>query len=387
MKLNADSSIHYIGVDDLEIDLFESQYVVPEGMSYNSYLIQDEKIAVLDTVDERKEGEWEEKLSEALSGREPSYLVVHHVEPDHSGSVIRFLERYKSCRVVCSAKAAELLSQFYDYDFSTRTQTIKEGDTLSLGSKSLQFFSAPMVHWPEVMVSYCPEEKVLFAADAFGKFGALSRETPDWACEARRYYFNICGKYGAAVQTLLGKVSVLDVRTICPLHGPVLSDNLGYYLGLYDTWSSYRAEVSGVFVAYCSMHGGTEKAAIRLAELLRAKGVKVSTADLSRSDMAECVEDAFKYDTLVLAAPTYDGSVMPVMRDFLTLLKAKAYQARKVALIENGSWAPVAAREMRLLLSGCKDLEFVEPVLTLRSALKPSSEEKLMCLASAIMGD
>ena len=307
MKIKENSAIQYIGCDDTDLDLFENQYVVPEGMAYNSYLIDDDKIAVTDTVDARKSNEWQTNLKAVLNGRHPDYLVVHHLEPDHSANIGWVMETFADCKIVCSAKAAAFLPQFFGTDFAGRVLTVKEGDTLSLGTHTLQFIMAPMVHWPEVMVSYEQSEKVLFAADAFGKFGALCNETDDWACEARRYYFNIAGKYGNPVQTLLKKAAALDIQTICPLHGPILKENLGYYIDLYQTWSSYQPETKGVFIAYASLHGNTAKAAEELAVMLEAKGEKVAISDLSRADIAECVEDAFRYDRMVLCASSYDG--------------------------------------------------------------------------------
>ena len=392
MKLS--SHITYIGVDDLTLDLFESQYAVPEGMAYNSYLIEDEKLAVLDTVDARKGEQWKQNLKEALGERTPDYLVVHHLEPDHSGLVAWALETYPSLTLVMGAKAASMLPQFLDKaPGAERILTVKEGDSLPLGACSLRFFAAPMVHWPEVMVSYCPEEGVLFSADAFGKFGALSRtgfwgdEDADWACEGRRYYFNICGKYGIPVQTLLKKVSALEgLRVIAPLHGPVLRENLPYYLDLYRCWSSYGVETEGVFVAYASIHGGTARAAERLAEILRAKGCpKVALCDLSRDDMAEAVEDAFRYGRMVLLAASYDGGLFTPAYSFLHTLQMKLWQKRRVALVENGSWAPSAGKVMREMLAAMKDIELVEPLVTIRTRLKESDIPALEALADGIL--
>ncbi len=384
MKTAITDRIKYIGVDDTDLDLFESQYIIPNGISYNSYLIEDEKIAIIDTVDSRKSDEWLPMVESALNGRTPDYLVVQHMEPDHAGSISHLAERYPSMQIVASARAIQMLPQFFHAaDFSAHTIAVKEGDTLSLGAHTLQFFMAPMVHWPEVMVTYEQSEKILFSADGFGKFGALSHDE-EWACEARRYYFNICGKYGAQVQALLKKAATLDIAQICPLHGPVLSENLGYYIGLYDTWSSYRPEAEGVFIAYASIHGGTAQVAHTFADMLRAKGVKVSIADLSRDDMAEAVEDAFKYDRLVVAAASYDGDVFPVMHDFLHHLKIKSYQKRKVGIIENGSWAPSAGRVMRAMLEQMKEVEIVEPLVTIRSRMNPSDLPTLEALAEAM---
>lgn len=378
--------IKYIGVDDTDLDLFESQYIIPNGISYNSYIILDEKVAVMDAVDSRKEVEWLEKLAAALDGRQPDYLVVQHMEPDHTGSITAFMERYPEAKIVASARAIQMMPQFFEgIDFSTNTVAVAEGETLSLGAHTLQFFAAPMVHWPEVIVTYDQADKVLFSADGFGKFGALAADE-EWACEARRYYFNICGKYGAQVQALLKKAATLDIECICPLHGPILKENLGYYIGLYDTWSSYGVETEGIFIAYASIHGGTAVAAHKLAEILRAKGApKVSVADLSRDDMAEAVEDAFRMDRLVVAAASYDGGVFPVMHDFLHHLQIKSYQKRKVGIIENGSWAPCAARVMRSMLETMKDVEIVEPVVTIRSRMKQTDIPLLENLADALL--
>ncbi len=385
MKVTEESSIYYIGVDDLDIDFFEGQYIVPEGMSYNSYVIMDEKIAVMDTVDERKSAEWQKNLETVLAGRTPDYLVVQHVEPDHSANAMWLLEKYPSCTLVCSAKARTFIDQFYPSGVKNTVQVVKEGDALALGSHTLHFYTAPMVHWPEVIVTYEESEKVLFAADGFGKFGALCHETDDWACEARRYYFNICGKYGVNVQGLLKKAATLDIKTICPLHGPILKENLGYYIGLYDTWSKYEPETKGVFIAYCSLHGHTGEVALALARELEAAGEKVTTSDLVRSDIAECVEDAFRYDRMVLAAPTYDGGVMPAMEDFLSHLAVKTYRNRTVGLIENGTWAPQAAKVMRAKLELMKNITVVEPVVSIRSSVKPEDMEQIKELSSALL--
>ncbi|MBQ5740744.1 MAG: FprA family A-type flavoprotein [Bacteroidaceae bacterium] len=380
-------TIRYIGVDDLDIDLFESQYVVPEGMSYNSYVILDEKIAVMDTVDARKGEEWKSNLAVVLDGRQPDYLVVHHMEPDHASLIAEAVNTYPAMKVVLSASAAKMLPNFFEgTDFEGRILPVKEGDTLSLGTHTLQFITAPMVHWPEVIMSYEQTEKVLFAADGFGKFGALCNETDDWACEARRYYFNICGKYGAQVQAVLQKAATLDIRTICPLHGPVLSGDLTPYLSLYDTWSRYEPESEGVLVAYASIHGGTAAAAREFAEMLRARGAeKVVLSDLSRSDMAEVIEDAFRYPRLVLAASSYDAGVFPVMHDFLYHLQIKNYQKRRIGLIENGSWAPCAARAMRTLIEPMKEITLVEPTVTIRSRMKQTDIPAMEALADAIL--
>jgi flavorubredoxin len=368
--MNITDSIIYTGVDDKTIDLFESQYSVPNGVSYNSYVILDDKIAVMDTVDARASEEWFAKLDAALGGKAPDYLVISHLEPDHSANIARFAEKYPNAQLVSNAKALSMLPQFFDFDFSARQVTVKEGDELSLGSHTLTFVMAPMVHWPEVMVTYEKSEKVLFSADAFGKFGALDTDE-DWDCEARRYYFNIVGKYGAQVQTLLKKAAALDIEIICPLHGPVLTENLAHYIGKYDTWSKYEPENRGVTVAFASIHGNTAAAANKLAELLRANGEeRVSVFDLSRDDMAEAVEDAFRYDALVLACATYDGGLFPCMEDFLAHLKSKNYKNRAVALIENGSWAPMAAKQMRTILEGMKDITIFDKTVTIKSTVK-----------------
>ena len=384
--MNISESVKYIGVDDTTIDLFESQYVVPEGVSYNSYVILDEKIAIMDTVDKRGMKEWEDNLLKTLDGKKADYVIVQHMEPDHAGSLARLLELFPDITVVGNAKTFVMINQFFENINIKDSLTVKEGDTLNLGSHTLTFVMAPMVHWPEVMVTYESSEKILFSADGFGKFGALSlTENEDWACEARRYYFNIVGKYGAPVQTLLKKASALDIKTICPLHGPVLSDNLGFYLDLYNTWSSYQPESKGVFIAYASIHGNTAVAANRFADILRNKGVeKVVVTDLSRCDIAEAVEDAFRYDRMVLAAASYDAGVFPIMQDFLHHLQSKAYQNRTIGLIENGSWAPTAAKTMRGILDTMKNITIVEPVVTIKSALKENDIPALEELADAL---
>ena len=382
------NTIKYIGVDDLDIDLFESQYVVPEGMSYNSYLIDDEKIAVLDTADARKGEEWKANLTAALNGRQPDYLVAHHMEPDHSALIAWMLETYPNLQLVCSAQAVKMLSNFFDgVDFTGRVMTVKEGDTLALGKHTLQFIGAAMIHWPEVIMSYDTTDKVLFSADAFGKFGALVHETDDWACEARRYYFNICGKYGSQVQIAMKKIAALDVQAICPLHGPVLKDEaLAEAVRLYDTWSKYEPESEGILIAYASIHGGTAKAAERLGEILREKGAKkVVVSDLSREDMAEVIEDAFRYPTVVVAASSYDAGVFPVMHDFLYHLQIKNYQKRKFGIIENGSWAPTAGKVMKGMIEAMKDSEIVEPMVTIRSRMKTGDEAQLEQLADSLL--
>ena len=387
MKIQISDSIRYIGVDDLDLDLFESQYVVPEGMSYNSYLILDEKVAIMDTADARKGDEWHARLEEELQGRTPDYLVSHHMEPDHAALIARVAAEFPTLKIVLSAQARKMLGQFFDADLTGRTMVVKEGDTLCLGRHTLSFIAAPMVHWPEVLMSYEATEKVLFAADGFGKFGALQNETDDWACEARRYYFNICGKYGVQVQNVLRKAAQLDIRTICPLHGPVLSGDLTPYLKLYDTWSRYEPETDGVFVAYASIHGGTAQAALRLADMLRQKGIKVATSDLTRDDQAEAIEDAFRYPRLVVCASSYDAGVFPPMHDFLYHLQIKNYQRRRVGIVENGSWAPSAGKTMRAMLEQMKDITVVEPVVTLRSRMKEADIATLQTLADAMLAE
>lgn len=387
MDISISNSIKYIGVDDEDIDLFESQYVVPEGVSYNSYLIMDEKIALMDTVDERKEDEWAKKLIDCLEGKKVDYLVVSHMEPDHSGSIERVLSLFPDVTLVGNAKTFQFMAQFIDADVESLNKiVVKEGDELSLGEHVLSFYMAPMVHWPEVMVTYEKTEKVLFSADGFGKFGALELTAgDDWACEARRYYFNIVGKYGAPVQMLLKKVSTLDIEKICPLHGPILTENLSYYIGLYDTWSKYEAENKGVLVAYASIHGNTGKAAEKIGELLREAGVeKVVVSDLAREDIAEVIEDAFRYDKMVLCGASYDAGVFPCMQDFLNHLQAKAYQNRKVALLENGSWAPSAAKTMRSILETMKDITILDPVVTIKSTMKDSDMDAIKALVVAV---
>lgn len=387
------SFLKYIGVDDIDLDLFESQYIVPEGMAYNSYLLEGGKIAILDTVDARKGELWKENLLEALAGRQPDYLVVHHMEPDHSGLIAYAMEKWPELKLVATAKAVSMLPQFLGGEtFPGRTIAVKEGDELPLGERTLKFFMAPMVHWPEVMVSFETSEKILFSADAFGKFGALGKcgfygeEDNDWACEGRRYYFNICGKYGGPVQTLLGKVAPLSPAMICPLHGPILRENLGEYLNFYRIWSSYGVETEGVFIACASIHGGTMAAAERLAEILKAKGCpKVALSDLTRDDVAEAVEDAFRYGKMVVAAASYDAGLFTPAHHFLHILATKAYQKRKVALIENGSWAPSAARVMKEMFAGMKEIEIVDPVVTIRSRMKEQDIPALEALADAIL--
>jgi flavorubredoxin len=379
-------SIYYVGVDDKDIDLFENQYVVPNGMAYNSYVIDDEKIVIMDMVDVKCAEEWYANLDEVLKGRQPDYLVMSHLEPDHSANLTEVLKRYPELKVVSNAKLLAMVPNFFpDIDLTGRTITVDGSEPFDTGVHKLNFVMAPMVHWPEVMVTYESAEKVLFAADAFGKFGTLDTDE-DWACEARRYYFNIVGKYGMPVQALLKKAENLDIQIICSLHGPILKEDLGYYINLYKTWSSYEPEDKGVFIAYSTLHGNTGNAAKKLAELLKEKGCpKVVVSDLAREDMAECVEDAFRYDRMVLASPTYDGGLMPVMMDFIYHLKSKAYQNRTVGFIENGSWAPMSGKLMKEQMAAMKNINIIEDVVTVKSALKAADEAKLEELADKLM--
>lgn len=377
--------IKYIGVNDHDIDLFEGQYTVENGMAYNSYVIIDEKIAVMDTVDTNFEEEWLNNLKAVLSDRTPDYLIVQHMEPDHSASIDAFVKAYPETVIVASAPAFTMMKQFFGTDYADKRQVIKEGDSLSLGAHTLQFIAAPMVHWPEVMVTYDTKDKVLFSADGFGKFGALDADE-DWACEARRYYFGIVGKYGMQVQNLLKKAAALDIQIICPLHGPVLKENLEYYVNLYQTWSSYGVESEGIMIAYTSVYGNTKKAAGLLAEKLTEKGCpKVVVADLAREDMAECVEDAFRYGKLVLATTTYNTEMFPFIREFIDELISHNYQKRTIALMENGSWAPMAAKAMRARLEGCKDITYTENTVQIRSALTEENMAQIEALADELM--
>ena len=388
MEMNISPNIRYIGVDDLDIDLFENQYIVPEGMSYNSWLIADSQVAILDTADARLAEEWKRHLTQALADRQPDYLVVHHMEPDHASLVAWAMEQYPAMQIVCSTQAAKMLPQFFEgIKTDGRVRIVKEGDTLPLGQHTLRFIGAPMVHWPEVLMSYEEKSGTLFSADAFGKFGALQHETDDWACEARRYYFNICGKYGTQVKNVLKKATSPCPQAICPLHGPVLRGAaLQQAMSLYGTWSSYEPESEGVLVAYASIHGGTKKAAERLADMLREKGAKkVVLADLTRSDMAEVIEDAFRYPALVVAASSYDAGIFPVMHDFLYHLQIKNYQKRRLGIVENGSWAPTAGRVMRAMIEQLKDCEIVEPMVTIRSRMKEADLPQLDLLAQAML--
>ncbi len=378
-------SVLYVGCDDLDIDLFESQYHVPNGVSYNSYVILDEKIAIMDTVDPRRTEEWLEKVEKALGGRLPDYLVVQHMEPDHAGSIQKICTKYPQMQIVSNAKVFGMMPQFFDFDLTGRTITVKEGDTLSLGSHTLTFVMAPMVHWPEVMVTYEASEKILFSADGFGKFGALSVEE-DWTDEARRYFINIVGKYGAQVQNLLKKAATLDIAMICPLHGPVLKEELGYYIGKYLTWSSYEPEEDGIVIACASIHGNTKRAMLKFAEILKEKGAEnVKFFDLSRDDMAEAIAEAYQYSKLVVACPTYDGVLFPCMEDFLYHLKIKNFQNRKAAIVENGSWAPMSGKLMKAYLEGMKNITLVEPTVTIKSTISEKNLEELNALADALL--
>ena len=392
MVTSISDAIKYVGVDDHDLDLFESQYIVPEGMAYNSYVVLDEKTCVFDTVDASKTDEWLANVKEALGGRTLDYIIVQHIEPDHSGSFAAAVKEFPDAQIVGNAKTFVMLGQFFDIDslgINDRKIEVKEGDTLSLGTHTLQFILAPMIHWPEVMMTYEQSEKLFSSADAFGKFGALDFDDPEgWACEARRYYFGIVGKYGTPVQTLLKKASALEIEKILPLHGPVLpmpGDELSYYLDTYNTWSSYEAESHGVFVAYASIHGNTAKAAKLLAEKLEAKGEKVAISDICREDMAECVEDAFRYDRMVICSSSYDGGIFLPMFDFLNHLTVKTYQNRKVFILENGSWAPSAARTAKGIIEGWKDVQLLDPVVTIKSTVKDSDIPNIEALADAIV--
>jgi len=376
-------TVRYIGVDDKTIDLFESQYVVPNGISYNSYVILDDKVCVMDTVDSRFTAEWLANLETALEGRAPDYLVISHMEPDHAASIDSLCEKYPEMKLVGNEKTFKILGQFYETDFSEKLVSVGEGESLCLGNHTLTFFMAPMVHWPEVMVTYDSGDKILFSADGFGKFGALDTDE-DWTCEARRYYFGIVGKYGAQVQALLKKAATLDISVICPLHGPVLTEDLGFYINKYDIWSSYRPEDHGVFVVSASIHGNTKKAAQLLCDMLRERGEKVAFCDITRDDMAEAVEDAFRYDRIVFCAASYDGGVFAPMADFLTHLKSKTYRSRKAFIVENGSWGPTAARTIKTELAAMKDITVCDTVVTIRSAVKPENVEELKALAEKI---
>ena len=379
-------SIRYVGVDDRDIDLFESQYIVPNGVSYNSYIIMDDKIAIMDTVDARKTDEWLENVERELSGKTPAFLIISHLEPDHSGSIQAVIEKYPDMKLVSNVKTFNMLPQFFDLDVEDKKVVVAEGDTLELGSHTLNFVMAPMVHWPEVMVEYESSEKVLFSADAFGKFGALDTDE-DWACEARRYYFNIVGKYGAQASALLKKAAGLDIQAICPLHGPILKENLDYYIGKYVTWSSYEAEDDGVLVAYGSIHGNTAKAAKKLGEILEAKGAKkVVVCDLAREDLAEAIEDAFRYDKLVVACATYDAGLFPIMQDFLFHLGHKNFQNKKFDFMENGRWAPMAKKKMKEFFEGMKNMTLCENTVTIKSTMKEANIAEMEALAEELLG-
>lgn len=383
MKVTKD--IIYVGVNDHELDLFEGQYIIPEGMAYNSYVILDAKIAVMDPVDEKFGKEWLSNIEKVVGDREPDYLVVHHMEPDHSANIPCFMEAYPGAKIVAGKKAFKMMEQFFGTDYADRKIEVAEGDKIELGIHELNFVAAPMVHWPEVIMSYDSTDKVLFSADAFGKFGALDIEDDDWACEARRYYFNIVGKFGAQVQNVLKKVAGFEINVICPLHGPVLSENLDYYLNIYDTWSSYTPEDEGVFIAYTSVYGHTKEAVELLEEKLKAAGVEiVESTDLAREDMAEAIEDAFRYDRLVLATTTYNADMFPFMKTFLEELKERGYKNRKIAMIENGSWAPTAAKFMKAMLEGSKDITLVEPIVTVKGALNDESRARVEALAKEL---
>lgn len=384
MKRKITDSIVYVGADDLTIDLFESQYQVPNGISYNSYIILDDKITIMDTIDKRCTEEWLTNIEETLGNQEPSYLVVSHMEPDHAANIKTLSEKYPTMQVVGNAKTFDMINAFFDIDLTERMVTVKEGDILSLGSHTLQFYMAPMVHWPEVMVTYEVSEKVLFSADGFGKFGALSVEEP-WAEEAKRYYYNIVGKYGVQVQMLLKKAAGLGISRICPLHGPVLTENLGYYIDKYNTWSSYIPEDQGVLIAYASIYGNTAAAAEKMAEIIRAQGVRnVLVRDLAREDMAQVVSDAFTYDKLIIASPTYDGGVFPCVDTFLRKLQMKNYQKRKVGFMENGSWAPMAAKKMREAMEGLKEVTICEQVVSIKSAMKAANIDEMKKLTEEL---
>ena len=383
MSFSISDQIKYIGADDTDLDLFESQYIVPNGVSYNSYLILDEKIAVMDTIDKRKTEEWLANLAGELGDKMPDYLVVSHMEPDHAASIERAANTYPSMKIVGNMKTLQMMKQFFETDFTDRFVEVKEGDKLSLGEHELTFLMAPMVHWPEVMVEYESKEKILFSADGFGKFGALSADE-DWACEARRYYFNIVGRYGVQVQALLKKAATLDIQTICPLHGPILTENLSYYIDKYNTWSSYTPEDKGILVASASIHGNTKAAALKLVEKLEATGVKVAFTDLTRDDMAEAIEDAFRYDRMVVCACTYDGGLFPAAESFIAHLKSKNYQNRTVGFMENGTWAPMAAKHMRAAFETMKNITLLDSVVTIKSTLNKDSEAQMDALVAEL---
>ena len=385
MIKNVTDSVFYIGVDDKTLDLFESQYIIPNGISYNSYVIMDEKIAIMDTVDKRGTDEWLLNMEKVLNGKTPDYLVVLHMEPDHAGNIQNLCEKYPQMKIIVNKKTAAMIPQFFEMDITDRSVVVEEGGKLSLGKHELTFVMAPMIHWPEVMVAYDSADKILFSADAFGKFGALDTEE-DWTCEARRYYINIVGKYGVQVQALLKRAAALDIKTICPLHGPILTENLDFYIGKYNVWSSYESEDDGVLVAYASIHGNTRKAVEKLVEILKEKGAKkVAVCDLAREDMAEAVEDAFRYDKLIVACPTYDGCLFPCMEDFLYHLKIKTYRNRKVGIVENGSWAPMSGKLMKAYFEQMKDVTICENMVTIKSSMKENTVSELEQLADEIL--
>lgn len=386
MKIDITDKIEYVGVDDKTLDLFESQYIIPNGVSYNSYIIKDEKITIMDTVDKRATDEWFDNIEKSLNGEKPYYLVISHLEPDHSANIEKLAKKYPDMKIIVNKKEVDMMPQFFDEDLSERFEIVKEGDVIDLGIHKLQFFMAPMVHWPEVMVTYEQTEKVLFTADGFGKFGSLDTDE-DWACEARRYYFNIVGKYGAQVQMLLKKVANLDIKIICPLHGPILKENLEYYINKYDIWSSYKPEDDGVFVAYNSIHGNTRKAVEELEDILKENGAKkISISDLAREDIAEAIEDAFRYDKIIIATPTYDAGLFPTTELFLRELKHKNYQNKKVGIIENGSWAPMAAKCVRAILEEMKNIEICDTVVTIKTRMTEQNKEDMTKLVKEILG-
>ena len=387
MKFNVTNKIEYIGVNDKTLDLFESQYIIPNGVSYNSYIIKDEKNVVMDTVDKKATNEWLENIETSLNEENIDYLVISHLEPDHSANIQLIAEKYPNMKIILNQRTESMMKQFFDMDLSSRYIIVKEGDIIDIGEHKLQFFMAPMVHWPEVMMTYEQTEKILFSADGFGKFGTLDTEE-DWTCEARRYYFNIVGKYGAQVQQLLKKVSKLDIKMICPLHGPILKENLSYYINKYDIWSSYKPEDDGVLVAYNSIHGNTRKAVENLEEMLKENGAKkVVVSDLSREDMAEVIEDAFRYDKLIIASPTYDAGLFPATEKFLRHLKHKNYQSRKIGIIENGSWAPMAAKLMKDIISDMKDIKVCDTVVTIKTRLNDETKQKMEDLVKEILNN
>ena len=387
MKFNVTDKVEYIGVNDKTLDLFESQYIIPNGVSYNSYIIKDKKNVLMDTVDKRATNEWLENVEKSLNGENIDYLVISHLEPDHSANIQLIAEKYPDMKIILNQRTESMMKQFFDMDFSSRCIIVKEEDIIDIGEHKLQFFMAPMVHWPEVMVTYEQTEKILFSADGFGKFGTLDTEE-DWTCEARRYYFNIVGKYGAQVQQLLKKVSKLDIKMICPLHGPILKENLSYYINKYDIWSSYKPEDDGVLVAYNSIHGNTRKAVEDLEEILKENGAKkVVVSDLSREDMAEVIEDAFRYDKLIIASPTYDAGLFPTTEKFLRHLKHKDYQSRKIGIIENGSWAPMAGKLMKDIIKDMKDIKICDTVVTIKTRLNNEVKEKMEDLVKEILNN